>query len=45
LPNGQALTAGIGGARLLVLDRVGHELPLAVIEPLAEEIGTFVGAS
>ena len=34
--NGKALAAGIAGARLIVMDGVGHELPLSEVETIAD---------
>lgn len=44
LPNGQALAAGIPDAELLDLNGVGHELPAAAWQPVAEAIARTVTA-
>lgn len=36
--NGEALAAGIAGSQLIVLDGVGHELPLSKVEIIADLI-------
>lgn len=44
LPNGQALATGINDTELLTLDGVGHELPSAAWQPVAEAITRTVTA-
>lgn len=45
LPNGEALAAGISGARLVVLPGVGHELPARAIPPMVDKIAGLVSES
>ena len=42
LANGEALAGAIPGARLVILDGVGHELPDVALPRIAGEIGAFL---
>jgi len=45
LPNGRALAQGIAGARLVVLDGVGHELPARAVPALVAALARAAGLS
>ncbi len=45
LANGRALAEGIGGARLMVLDGVGHEIPLQLVPQIARSVAEHIEKS
>ncbi|WIV52355.1 alpha/beta hydrolase (plasmid) [Marivivens sp. LCG002] len=40
--NGEALAAGISGSKLIILDGVGHELPLLRVETIADLVASGI---